>query len=143
MKGTTHVPSVYIVIRKQGKALFVLRQNTGYSDGNYSVPCGHVEPHETFKQAACREALEETGLHIRPEDLVYKLTVQRRSIQDIRLDVWFEALAWTGEPKNTEPERHAKVDWLELNSLPENVTDFIAAGLEDIRHGQSYAEVGW
>lgn len=143
MKGTSNVPCVCILVHKQGKALFVLRENTGFKDGEYAVPSGHVEDSETFKQAACREALEEVGLHVRPEDLVYKLTVQRKSIRDIRIDVWFEALAWTGEPRNGEPEKHSKIEWLDLAELPHNVIDYNAFGIENIAEGNSYAEFGW
>jgi len=132
-----------VLIRKQGKGLFVLRENTGFKDGEYAVPGGHVEPNETFKQAACRETLEEVGLHIRPEDLVYKLTVQLSSMKDIRIDVWFEALAWTGEPKNAEPEAHSKIEWLDFDGLPDNVIDYNAFGIENIDQGIAYAEFGW
>lgn len=143
MSGTTNVPGVCVLIRKQGKALFVFRSNTGFKDNEYAVPSGHVEDSETFKQAACREALEEVGLHIRPEDLVYKLTVHRKSVRDIRVDVWFEALAWTGDPKNGEPDKHAKIEWLDLDHLPDNVIDYNAFGIENIIDGNTYGEFAW
>jgi 8-oxo-dGTP diphosphatase len=119
MKGTINIPSVYILLRKQGKVLCVLRENTGFCDGQYAVPSGHVEDDETFKQAACREAMEEVGVRIRPEDLVYKLTVHRKAAKDVRIDVWFEALSWTGVPQNAEPQRHAKIEWLDPDNPPD------------------------
>ena len=143
MKGTTNVPGVCVLIRKQGKGLFVLRENTGFKDGEYCVPGGHVDPDETFRQAACREVMEEVGLHIRPEDLVYKLTVQRKAAKDIRIDIWFEVMAWTGEPRNGAPEEHAAVEWLDLDDLPENIIDYNSAGIENIGQSVSYAEFGW
>jgi len=143
MSGTVNVPGVCVLIRKQGKALFVLRENTGFKDGEYAVPSGHVEDGETFKQAACREALEEVGVHVRSEDLVYKLTVQRKSVQDIRVDVWFEALAWTGKPTNAEPDKHSKIEWIDIDSLPENVVDYISFGIENINENNYYGEFGW
>jgi 8-oxo-dGTP diphosphatase len=143
MKGTTNIPSVYILIRKQGKVVFVLREHTGWSDGNYAVPSGHVEDNETFKQAACREAKEEVGVDIRPEDLVYLQTVHRKTEKDIRIDVWFEAIAWTGEPHNAEPHVHSEIAWLDLSKLPENVVPFMSAGLEQIDQKISYGEFGW
>ena len=143
MKGTTNIPGVCVIVKKDGKALFVLRSHTGFKDNEYAVPSGHVEPGESFKQAACRETLEETSLKIRPEDLVYKCTVHRTSVNDTRIDVWFEALAWTGEPKNTEPERHSEVLWLDLNNLPDNVIDYMSFGIDNIAEDISYGEFGW
>lgn len=143
MKGTTNIPGVCLLIKKQHKALFVLRSSTGYKDGEYGVPGGHVEDNETFKQAACREAMEEAGLHIRPEDLDYKMTVHRQSGKDIRIDVWFEVMSWTGEPKNAEPDIHEKIEWLDLNDLPENVIDYMIFGIENIAEGNTYGEFAW
>lgn len=143
MNGTTNVPGVCVLIRERGKVLFVLRENTDFKDGEYAVPSGHVEAGETFKQAACRETLEEVGVHVRPEDLVYKLTVQRNSTRDVRIDVWFEALAWTGEPLNTEPNKHAKIEWIDADNLPENIVDYISFGIENINGNNYYAEFGW
>jgi len=143
MKGTTNIPGVCVILKKQGKVLFVLRSNTGYKDGQYGVPGGHVEDNETFKQAACREAMEEVGVHVRPEDLVYKMTVHRQSIKDIRIDVWFEALTWTGEPKNAEPHIHDEIAWLDPDDLPKNTVDYMSFGLENIAEGNTYGEFAW
>lgn len=143
MAGTTNIPGVCVLIRKQGKVLCILREHTGFNDGKYAVPSGHVESNETFKQAACREVLEEVGLHVRSENLVYKLTVHRRADQDIRIDVWFEALAWTGEPKNGEPNKHARIEWLDLDKLPESFVDYMVFGIENIKANNAYAEFAW
>jgi len=119
------------------------REHTGFKDGEYCVPGGHVEDRETFKQAACREVLEEVGLHVRAEDLVYKMTVHRNGTKDIRIDVWFEVMAWTGEPKNGEPHKHADPEWVELDALPDNTVDYMVFGIENIAAGHIYAEFGW
>ena len=143
MSGTTNVPGVCIIMKHAGKVLFVLRSNTGFKDGEYGVPGGHVEDDETFKQAACREAMEETGVHIRPEDLVYKCTVHRKSVDDIRIDVWFEAMSWQGDPVNNEPDRHSGIEWFAPQELPKNTMDYMHFGLDVIADGQTYGEFNW
>lgn len=143
MSGTTNVPGVCVLIQQKGRALFILRSNTGWKDNEYAVPSGHVEEGETFKQAAVRETLEEVGLKIRPEDLIYKTTIHRQSSDSTRIDVWFEALAWSGEPENTEPDKHSKIEWLELDNLPDNTIDYIGFGIECINADQGYGEIGW
>jgi 8-oxo-dGTP pyrophosphatase MutT (NUDIX family) len=39
----------------------VKRAGTGFADGSYSLPCGHMDGGETAAQAMQREALEELG----------------------------------------------------------------------------------
>lgn len=143
MSGTTNVPGVCVLIRQKHKGLFILRANTGWKDNEYAVPSGHVEAGETFKEAAVRETLEEVGLTIRPEDLVYKNTIHRKSIDSTRIDVWFEAVAWSGLPINAEPDKHQKIEWVDLTNLPDNTIDYIALGIECIEAGIGYAEIGW
>lgn len=143
MSGTTNIPGVCVLIKRQGKALFILRAKTGWMDGQYVVPSGHVEDNETFKQAACRETLEEAGITVRPEDLIYKATIHRKSVDSIRIDVWFEALSWSGEPKNMEPEKHSELMWFDSEEFPDNVVDYIRFGLDCITEDATYGEFGW
>lgn len=143
MKGTTNIPGVCVLIRRENKLLFVLRQNTGYKDGEYGLPGGHVEPNETFTQAAVREVMEETGLVIEDSDLQQLLCVQRKSNDSIRLDMYFELRNWKGEPINAEPEVHASISWFDCTELPDNTMDYMKAGLEAIQSGKTYSECNW
>lgn len=45
------VPAVYLFMRNGNEILLMRRQNTGYFDGWYSVPSGHVEVGELPLQA--------------------------------------------------------------------------------------------
>ncbi|HSX16325.1 MAG TPA: NUDIX domain-containing protein [Candidatus Saccharimonadales bacterium] len=144
MRGTLHIPCAYTLFRRDGKLLFVLREHTGFMDGKYSLPAGHVEPGESFSQAAMREAMEEVGLAVRPEDLRQVYTQHRyQSDEDIRMDVFFEAASWTGEPRNMEPERHGDIAWLDAANLPETLMSFQLHALREILAGKTYGELGW
>ena len=143
MSGTTNVPSICVVVRDGSKTLLILREHTGWKDGEYVVPSGHVEANETFKQAAVRETLEEVGLQVKPEDLKYLLTVHRQSPSSTRIDVYFETIKWSGTARNMEPKIHAEVKWFDIANLPDNVADYIKFGLDNIRAGNTYAEFGW
>jgi len=144
VSGTLQIPCVYTLIRKDGKLLFVLREHTGYKDGTYTLPAGHVEPGESFTQAAVRECMEEVGLTVQPEDLRQLYTQHRyQSPEDIRIDVFFEAAKWTGEPRNMEPEKHGNLEWFDAENLPETIMDVQLHALRDIMAGQTYSELGW
>jgi ADP-ribose pyrophosphatase YjhB (NUDIX family) len=143
MSGTTNIPGVCVIVRREDQILLILRENTGWKDGEYVVPSGHVEENESFKEAGVREVQEEVGLTIKSEDLQYLLTVHRKSIHDMRIDVYFEALVWEGEPQNMEPDKHNKVEWFSITDLPENIVDYIKSGLAAISKAEPYEEFGW
>ncbi len=51
------------------EVLLALRKNTGYNDGEYELPGGHVEENEDLMNAMVREANEELGINLKAEDL--------------------------------------------------------------------------
>lgn len=63
------VPAVYLFLKKDGRIFLMRRMNTGYEDGNYMVPSGHVEKGESLTDAMIRETMEEVGVSVRKEDL--------------------------------------------------------------------------
>jgi 8-oxo-dGTP diphosphatase len=141
--GTTNVPGVCVLIRDGEKILFVQRLHTGFMDGYYVVPSGHVETHETFTQAAVREVYEEVGLLIDPDHLEHKLTAHRKSVNDERVDAYFMAHKWSGEVKNGEPDKHGDPVWLMPEALPAAVAPFIAEAISAIERGLTYLEQNW
>ena len=147
MSGTTNIPGVFVLLRNGKNILFVHRTNTGWKDGEYALPGGHVEDDETFHEAACREIQEECGIQIKPQDLEQKATVHRRSInkgvKTIRVDVWFEAKKWVGIPKNMEPDIHGDIVWMSLDNPQGTIVDYVEHGLNLIAQGDTYGEFGW
>lgn len=53
--------AVFVVLERDGKILFLRRQNTGWADGKLTVPSGHVDKGHTVRQAAVTEVREESG----------------------------------------------------------------------------------
>ena len=41
------IPAAYVVLRRGDEVLMLLRANTGYMDGYWAVPAGHVEKDES------------------------------------------------------------------------------------------------
>lgn len=145
MRGTTNIPAVCVLLRRDDKLLFLKQSNTGFQDGMYCLPAGHVEDGESFRQAAAREALEEVNAYIKPEDLRF-VHVQQSHQGDngIRIHVFFEANSWKGELQNMEPDKHAGMQWLPADDLPyEQIMPLIARGLQNIQHNKAYDEWGW
>ncbi len=103
--------------------LLQLRQNTGYMDDHWAAAAaGHVERGETAWDAARREAGEEIGV----TDLVLEfVTSMQRTGNDLpideRIDFFFTARTWSGEPRLVEPDKAADLRWCPLDALPRPV----------------------
>ncbi len=58
------------VVDVEAGALLLVRRRRAPGAGRWSLPGGRVEVGETLRQAAAREAEEETGLHLEIGDLL-------------------------------------------------------------------------
>jgi len=63
------VPAVYLILKKDNQILLMRRQGSGYYDGWYSVPAGHVESGELPIDALLRETKEELGIELDRDDV--------------------------------------------------------------------------
>ena len=145
-KRHQNIPASYLTLMKDKKALLLRRFNTGYEDGKYSMVAGHVDQGETFTQCIIREAEEEAGIFLKPEDLEVVHVIHRNSRtaeNNERVDVFFVARQWRGKPQNKEPHKCDDLSWFELDNLPKNVIPYIRQALEGIKNRIYYSEHGW
>ncbi len=136
------IPEVHLFLARDHQILLLRRFNTGYEDGNYSVVAGHMDGGETARAALCREAMEEAGLLILPDDLRFAHVVHRCT-RDERIGFFFEALRWSGEPRNLEPDKCDQLAWFPLDALPPNMVPYVRVALDGWRAGRPYSEDGW
>lgn len=138
------IPSVYLVLqRDDGKVLLLLRKNTGFCDGQYGLPAGHVDGEETLHQAMVREAKEEAGINIDEQDLKLMHTMHRFCGDHERLDFFFLCKAWQGEPTNIEPHKCEELSWHSLECLPSNVIDYYQQMFNEHKKGNALSYFGW
>jgi 8-oxo-dGTP diphosphatase len=135
--------NVYLVLKKEGKILLSLRQNTGYCDGFYGLVAGHVEDGESAIAAMIREAEEEAGISILPKELAL-IHLMHRKTDRFNVDMFFECSVWKGDFVNKEPLKCRQLDFYPANQLPENLIPYIQKALEKAySHKQGYSEEGW
>lgn len=134
--------AVHLFLLRDDAVLLLRRFNTGYEDGNYSVIAGHLDGNEEVIAAAIREAREETGIVIVPEDVAV-VGVMHRKAADERIDFFVAASRWAGRMHNAEPEKCDALTWFPLDNLPENVIPYVRRALENCRHGRWFDSFGW
>lgn len=134
--------AVHLFFVRDGRVLMLRRFNTGYEDGNYSVPAGHLDGGETVAQAAIREAREETGVELSPENVAVVGTMHRKSESE-RVDFFVAVRTWRGEPSNCEPEKCDELTWAPLDALPPNTIPYVRRALQNYEKGAWFEEFGW
>lgn len=126
--------AAYIILVKENQVLMLKRANTGYHDGDYSLPSGHIENGEFPDQAAIREAKEEIGIQIK--DLKFVTVLYS---DDNYACFFFEVNHWIGDVKNCEEDKCDDLSWFDLDKLPENIAPEVKTGLENFRQKRYYS----
>jgi len=123
-----------ITVVDSGKVLLVKRKKTGFMDGYYATPGGHVDPKETIKGAAVRELREETGLVIKEEDLELFHILQDENIAPKNyISFRFLVRRWSGTPKLCEPDKSEDVGFFDIKNPP-NLSPYVKLDLEVMKN---------
>lgn len=117
--------TVQLILEKEHNILLLRRYQTGYEDGNYCLPGGHVDPGEEIKQAMVREAQEEIGVTIKKEDLKLVHILNRKLETGEYLDFIFQTDQWEGMPTLLEPDKSDNLIWSKKEELPSNIISYI------------------
>ena len=137
-------PSVNIYILNGTKILLSRRANTGWMDGQLCPPGGHVEQGETPTIAAIREAKEELGVDIDPEDLEFFCVAARNNTPVEYVAYEFVIRDKGYEFTNAEPEKCSELVWVELEELPGDIIDHFKQIIQKGLVGnQIYLELGY
>ena len=134
--------AVHVFFVRSGCVLLVQRQNTGFEDGNYGLPAGHLEPGESVTHAAIRECREEVGIELEPSDLLAIGVTHYTSPTGDGVDFFFRATRWRGVP--TACAECSAVKWYRLDALPSNTISFVRRAIEQqLVAGHWFDEDGW
>ena len=134
------IVDLHLILRHGDRILLGLRCNTGYSDGLYHLPAGHLEDGETVVAGAIREAREELGVDIDPADLRMAHVMHQRSG---RVSFFFDVARWSGDIVNAEPDKCKALDWFADDRLPSNMVRYARVALDLIRNGSTLGLYGW
>jgi 8-oxo-dGTP diphosphatase len=134
--------TVHLLFFHEDQVLLLRRANTGYADGMYSLPAGHLEGNETIHMAAIREAEEEVGLRLTRQDLDYAGVLHRRE-ENERVDFFLQVCRWQGQPFNAEPHKCDELLWADIHALPDKTVPYIRRAIQNYLVGILFDEFGW
>jgi 8-oxo-dGTP pyrophosphatase MutT (NUDIX family) len=129
------IPAVYLVLENEkGEYLFTRRFNTGWGDGYYSLPAGHMEEGESPMQSLIREVKEEIGLDLSNEKILFKHVMYRQS-NTVRVDFFFSCKLSNPQVQNCEPNKCN--DFLWSHNLPKKTLGYIVQLFKQIKNNSS------
>jgi len=134
--------TVHLLFFRENQILLLRRFNTGYRDGEYSVPAGHLDGNETVMAAATREAVEETGVRIEAGEIAFS-SVMHRNEGDERVDFFVHVRSWQGEPVNAETDKCDELRWTDVNDLPLNTIPYVRQAIQNHLNRVKFDEFGW
>jgi len=130
----------HTLLLRNGEVVLLRRANTGYLDGWYTLPGGHLQRGESVVECAIRECEEETGVvidqaHIRPVAVMPYRSADHQGVDFILLCDTF-----AGDPRVAEPDRCDDVRWFAVDALPPNVAPYIERAIAMARSGDWFFE---
>lgn len=139
------IAAVHLFLVQEGQILLLRRFNTGYADGQYSVVGGHLDGGEEVKTAMIREAREEAGIDIAPDDLGVVGVMHRASgdVRDERVDFFLAASVWHGEIFNRVADKCDDLSWFEIEDLPTNTVPYVRQAIENYRRDAWFDSFGF
>jgi ADP-ribose pyrophosphatase YjhB (NUDIX family) len=138
-----YIGSSYLILVKENNVLLLKRANTGFMDGYYGLPAGHLDGNETAREGGSREIREEIGIDINPMDFKVVHVLHRRAEKDERIDFFMTTDKYTGEITNCEPQKCEELKWFPLDNLPKNTIPYIRLAIENYQNGIFYSEFGY
>lgn len=134
----------HILFLRDTKVFLIRRAHTGFGDGLYSVPAGHVDDGELIADAAVREAQEEAGITVDPTALTFAHLVHVRKLDPTlpdRMQFFFVCTTWEGEPQNLEPEKCDHADWFHIDALPSTMVRYVEQAITGHRTGVYFSHL--
>ncbi|WP_405711172.1 MULTISPECIES: trifunctional class I SAM-dependent methyltransferase/NUDIX hydrolase/VOC family protein [unclassified Streptomyces] len=136
----TEVVDVHLILRRGPEVLLARRAGTGYADGLFNAPSGHVEDGEDVREAMIREAAEEIGVELGADELRVALVMQHRGPGGAPRTGWFFEAEYDPDrpPYNREPDKCSELAWFPLDALPDDAVAYCRAGFEGYRAGEHF-----
>lgn len=130
--------AVFVVLERDGKIFLLRRLNTGWADGMWTLPSGHIDPGQTAIEAIQVEAREEAVVEIAADDLEF---IHSHYVFDAYANYYFKATKWEGEPKIGEPHLASEAGWFAYDEIPDDTIMHVRQMLADVAKGRYFGDM--
>ncbi|MFF0138823.1 NUDIX domain-containing protein [Streptomyces sp. NPDC005227] len=140
------IVGAHLVLVRDGAVLLGKRHpDSAFAPSTWHVPAGHREPGESALACMVRETAEETGIAVEADalSLVHTVDVCNPGSPFPRVQLFFAAARWSGEPRVLEPDRCTEWRWWPLDALPDELVAYTRTALAAIAAGSVYSSLGW
>lgn len=132
----------WFAFNENAEVLLLRRFGTGYMDGSYSVPAGHVDGDETARAALLREIKEEVGVALTESDVEFAHVMHRNQVEESyeRIDFFFVTKNFTEKVQNCEPNKCDQIAWFNSDDLPDTMVEYVELALRYVKQKNYYSE---
>lgn len=127
-----------LILYNRGNIL-LLRQRKAQG-GRFTFVGGTIEKGEFAKQTLAREAFEEAGIIINPDDLRLAHILHKKYKKGMRIILYFKTAKWEGRLRNREPHKFVEASFYPLEDLPASLSSTAKHVLRMYRKGEMYSE---
>ena len=133
---------VFLVLRKNNKVYLQLRKNCSFS-GMFGAIGGHLDGQETIVNALIREAKEEAGIDVKPQDLDLMTICHSNAGGKEYLQFFYQCSNWNGEVMNMEPDKCEIIQLFDINLLPDNIVPYLKSAFDKFNDKIIFFEEGF
>ena len=140
MKSTQEIIGVGALFIKNGDVLTVFRTNCTKNNNKHGLIGSLAKEGESPEEALVRIIFEEVGVTVKPENL--RLVHTMSSIEDAveTIGHYFLVKSWEGEPFNKATNKHDRIEWIDLDQLPETLIARNRQAIENMFEEITYSE---
>jgi 8-oxo-dGTP pyrophosphatase MutT (NUDIX family) len=132
---------VHAMLLRDGRIFMLRRARTGFMDGYYALPGGHVDEGESVRQALIREVREETGVEVtdpQPRCVLPYISGRHQGINFV-----FDCPVFRGEPYIAEPDLFDECHWADPAAIAQPAPEWIEDALDLDGSANWYRELRW
>jgi ADP-ribose pyrophosphatase YjhB (NUDIX family) len=131
---------VHTLMWRRGALLLLRRAGTGYLDGWYALPGGHMQRGEGIVECAMREIREETGIVVEASQLRAAAVMPYLSGEHQGIDFIMACDDFVGEPTLAELQLADAIGFWSADALPANTVPYLRTALDLAASGEWFLE---
>lgn len=123
----------------KGNKILLGKRKGSHGSGEFALPGGHLEMHESFEDCVQRELDEEVGTDVKVKRIDFLCVTNMRKYHPKHYaDIGMLAEWQSGKPKVMEPHKVSDWQWYDLDDLPSPIFGGLQNYIEAYRTGRAY-----